>query len=271
MGEYGKQVIVVCILILIFFCLFGFYLCWLCKVFDWCVWLIFDWLCKGCSFNWDLYVVVGIWCLVFYLLVVLIGLYWFYEWYCNGLFKLFDDVFVGQQVQCGKLGGCGECLVDVVLLVVDYVVVWNSICQVGGDCLQVYNLCLLLVGGQLVIVFYCLIDVLYECVFNILILDLVNGQVKSDQCYSDCFFGSQLLVSVYVLYVGSYFGMVGCILMMFVSLVMLLFFIIGWLFYFDCWCKKCVVWVSCVDLGGSVGVSGEFWLIGYVSQSGFVE
>ncbi|MBG4763893.1 PepSY domain-containing protein [Pseudomonas aeruginosa] len=271
MGEYGKQVTAACTLILIFFCLSGLYLRWPRKVLDWRAWLTLDWSRKGRSFNWDLHAVAGTWCLALYLLAALTGLYWSYEWYRNGLFKLLDDAPAGQQAQRGKPGGRGERPADAAPLVVDYAAVWNSIRQAGGDRLQAYNLRLPPAGGQPATVFYRLTDAPHERAFNTLTLDPANGQVKSDQRYSDRSFGSQLLASVYALHVGSYFGMAGRILMMLASLAMPLFFITGWLLYLDRRRKNRAVRASRADLGGSAGASGEPWLIGYASQSGFAE
>ncbi|WP_313465412.1 PepSY-associated TM helix domain-containing protein, partial [Pseudomonas nitroreducens] len=90
-GEVGQRITAACTLILIFFCLSGLYLRWPRKALNWRTWLIFDWRKKGRAFNWDLHAVAGTWCLVFYLLASLTGLYWSYEWYRNGLFKLLDD------------------------------------------------------------------------------------------------------------------------------------------------------------------------------------
>ncbi|MBF3347973.1 flavodoxin, partial [Pseudomonas aeruginosa] len=145
---------------------------------------------------------------------------------------------------------------DAAPLVVDYAAVWNSIRQAGGDRLQAYNLRLPPAGGQPATVFYRLTDAPHERAFNTLILDPANGQVKSDQRYSDRSFGSQLLASVYALHVGSYFGMAGRILMMLASLAMPLFFITGWLLYLDRRRKKRAVRASRADLGGSAGASG---------------
>ncbi|PXC03268.1 flavodoxin, partial [Pseudomonas aeruginosa] len=175
------------------------------------------------------------------------------------------------QAQRGKPGGRGERPADAAPLVVDYAAVWNSIRQAGGDRLQAYNLRLPPAGGQPATVFYRLTDAPHERAFNTLTLDPANGQVKSDQRYSDRSFGSQLLASVYALHVGSYFGMAGRILMMLASLAMPLFFITGWLLYLDRRRKKRAVRASRADLGGSAGASGEPWLIGYASQSGFAE
>ena len=135
-GRVRQQVTAACTLILIFFCLSGLYLRWPRKVLDWRAWLTLDWSRKGRSFNWDLHAVAGTWCLALYLLAALTGLYWSYEWYRNGLFKLLDDAPAGQQAQRGKPGGRGERPADAAPLVVDYAAVWNSIRQAGGDRLQ---------------------------------------------------------------------------------------------------------------------------------------
>ena len=96
LGEFGKQVTAACTLILIYFCLSGLYLRWPRKTLSWRAWLALDWRKKGRAFNWDLHAVAGTWCLAFYLLASLTGLYWSYDWYRGALFKLLDDAPAGQ-------------------------------------------------------------------------------------------------------------------------------------------------------------------------------
>ncbi|KPA97267.1 PepSY-associated TM helix domain-containing protein, partial [Pseudomonas asplenii] len=91
MGDTGRQITGACTLMLVFFCLSGLYLRWPRQALDWRAWLTLDWAKKGRAFNWDLHSVAGTWCLVFYLLSALTGLYWSYEWYANGLNKLMSD------------------------------------------------------------------------------------------------------------------------------------------------------------------------------------
>ncbi len=98
MGDTGRQITGACTLMLVFFCLSGLYLRWPRKALDWRTWLTFDWAKKGRAFNWDLHAVAGTWCLLFYLLFALTGLFWSYEWYREGLNKLLADApAAGQQ------------------------------------------------------------------------------------------------------------------------------------------------------------------------------
>jgi len=76
MGDTGRQITGACTLMLVFFCLSGLYLRWPRKALDWRTWLTFDWAKKGRAFNWDLHAVAGTWCLLFYLLFALTGLFW---------------------------------------------------------------------------------------------------------------------------------------------------------------------------------------------------
>jgi sulfite reductase (NADPH) flavoprotein alpha-component len=91
MGDTGRQITGACTLMLVFFCLSGLYLRWPRKALDWRTWLTLDWAKKGRAFNWDLHAVAGTWCLLFYLLFALTGLFWSYEWYREGLNKLLAD------------------------------------------------------------------------------------------------------------------------------------------------------------------------------------
>ena len=99
MGDSGRQITGACTLMLIFFCLSGLYLRWPRKALNWRTWLTLDWAKKGRAFNWDLHAVAGTWCLLFYLLFALTGLFWSYEWYREGLNKLLaDSPAAGQQL-----------------------------------------------------------------------------------------------------------------------------------------------------------------------------
>ncbi len=43
---------------------------------------------KGRNFIWDLHAVVGTWVVIFYLILACTGLYWSYDWWRNGMFKV---------------------------------------------------------------------------------------------------------------------------------------------------------------------------------------
>ncbi|OUY06066.1 PepSY domain-containing protein [Acinetobacter populi] len=86
-GEVGKQITGACTLMLIFFVLSGIYLRWP-KKHSVRQWLFVKPKLKGRNFIWDLHAVVGTWVIVFYLIFAMTGLYWSYDWWRNGMFKV---------------------------------------------------------------------------------------------------------------------------------------------------------------------------------------
>ena len=274
MGDTGRQITGACTLMLVFFCLSGLYLRWPRQALDWRAWLTLEWAKKGRAFNWDLHAVAGTWCLLFYLLFALTGLFWSYEWYREGLNKLLADApAAGQQHKRGEgRGRHGPQKADenAPPLVVDYDAIWSNLKNAAGPGLVTYNLRLPPAGGQPATLFYLLDTADHERAFNTLTLDPATGQVKRHERYTDKSFKAQLLLSVYALHVGSYFGLPGRIIVTLASLTMPLFFITGWLLYLDRRRKKRQVKAARSSVS-TAKASGDSWLIGFASQSGFAE
>ncbi|WP_194788985.1 PepSY domain-containing protein [Pseudomonas sp. UFMG81] len=274
MGDTGRQITGACTLMLVFFCLSGLYLRWPRKALNWRTWLTLDWAKKGRAFNWDLHAVFGTWCLLFYLLFALTGLFWSYEWYRAGLNKLLaDPPAAGEQKRGeGRGGRHGPPKVDnnAPPLVVDYDAIWANLKAAAGPGLATYNLRLPPVGGQPANLFYLLDNADHPRAFNTLVLDPATGQVKKHDRYTDKSFKAQLLQSVYALHVGEYFGLPGRIIVTLASLTMPLFFVTGWLLYLDRRRKKRQVRAARGAVGDTAN-TGDSWLIGFASQSGFAE
>ncbi|MEN0105877.1 MAG: sulfite reductase flavoprotein subunit alpha [Pseudomonas sp.] len=276
MGEFGKNITGACTLMLLFFCLSGLYLRWPRQALSWRAWLTFDWAKKGRAFNWDLHAVAGTWCLVFYLLAATTGLTWSYQWFNAGAYALLGS---GQQGGGKPGGGRGEGgrgerkgppPQAAAPVPINYDALWASVTQVAGPHLAVYNIRPPQEAKQPVTVIYLLDDAAHERAMNEIRIDAQSGKVLGHKLYTDQPFGQQLLTSIYSLHVGSYFGLTGRILVTAASLSMPLFFITGWLLYLDRRRKKRQV--RAARGGVSAGVaSGESWLIGFASQSGFAE
>ena len=273
MGDFGGQLTGASTLALIFFCLSGIYLRWPRQAASWRAWLTFDWAKKGRSFNWDLHAVAGTWALLFYLCVALTGLFWSYDWYREGLNRLLSDAPAGQQQRRGEGRGQGgpggRGAPSGPPPQVDYAVIWSSLLQAAGPQMVAWNLRLPPASGQPVTVSYLLDDAEHNRAFNQLQIDPKSGAVSRHERYTDKSFKAQLLASVYALHVGEYFGLTGRILMMLASAAMPLFFITGWLLYLDRRRKKKAVQAARGALSGDS--SGDGWLVGFASQSGFAE
>lgn len=263
-GDTGRQITGACTLILIFFCLSGLYLRWPRQVGSWRAWLTLDWRKKGRSFNWDLHSVFGTWCLLFYLLAALTGLYWSYEWYSKGLTRLLSDAPQNERVRNRGPAPAGPAPVA------NYDAIWSSIYSTAGPDLSAYNIRMPAVAGQPATVYYLLQSSPHDRALNQINLDPATGVVKSVERYADKSLKAQLLTSIYALHVGSYFGLVGRIILTVTSLCMPLFFITGWLLYLDRRRKKRQVRSARKGLGDNPG-NAPAWLIGFASQSGFAE
>ncbi|WP_151832479.1 PepSY domain-containing protein [Acinetobacter ursingii] len=100
-GPVGKQITGACTLMLIFFVLSGLYLRWP-KKHSLRQWLFVKPKLKGRNFIWDLHAVVGTWVVVFYLILACTGLYWSYDWWRSGMFKVMGVEPPKPQMQEGN-------------------------------------------------------------------------------------------------------------------------------------------------------------------------
>ncbi|WP_432208601.1 PepSY domain-containing protein [Acinetobacter variabilis] len=106
-GPVGKQITGACALMLIFFVLSGLYLRWP-KRHSVKQWLAVKPQLKGRNFIWDLHAVVGTWVVIFYLILACTGLYWSYDWWRNGMFKVLGVERPQPEMQQGQGGRGGE-------------------------------------------------------------------------------------------------------------------------------------------------------------------
>ncbi|MGY2293125.1 PepSY domain-containing protein [Pseudomonas sp. SDO528_S397] len=263
-GDTGRQITGACTLILVFFCLSGLYLRWPRQAANWRAWLTLDWRKKGRSFHWGLHSVFGTWCLLFYLLSASTGLFWSYEWYSQGLTKLMSDAPQNERVR--KRGPAPEGPPPVA----NYDAIWSSLYSHAGPDLSAYNIRMPAIAGQPAIVYYLLKTSPHDRALNQINLDPATGEVKSHERYATKSLASQLLTSVYALHVGSYFGVIGRVIMTLAGACMPLFFITGWLLYLDRRRKKRQVRDARQGLAPSHSDASS-WLVGFASQSGFAE
>ncbi|MEA9979216.1 MULTISPECIES: sulfite reductase flavoprotein subunit alpha [unclassified Pseudomonas] len=270
LGEFGKQLTGASTLILLFFCVSGLYLRWPRRVLSWRVWLAMDWAKKGRAFKWDLHSIFGTWCLVFYLVSALTGLMWSYSWYNNGMTRLLADAASGEARKSPRVSR-GQPLPAGPLPTVDYVAVWNSVQRVAGSELISWNLRLSPVAGQPATVYYLLRNAEHQRALNQITLDPASGKVSAQSRYADKSLSAKLLISNYALHVGSYFGIVGRVVMSLAALMMPLFFITGWLLYLDRRRKKRQIATARNALAANVDGYAPAWLIAFASQSGFAE
>ncbi|MND82581.1 Sulfite reductase [NADPH] flavoprotein alpha-component [compost metagenome] len=190
---------------------------------------------------------------------------WSYEWYNKGLTRLLSDSPQSERVR----GGRGPAPSGPAPTA-DYAAMWSSIYSAAGPQLSSYNVRMPPVAGQPATVYFLLKTSPHDRALNQITLDPATGVVKRVDRYSDKSLKAQLLTSIYALHVGSYFGIVGRIILTIASLTMPLFFITGWMLYLDRRRKKRQIKDARKDLVQTAS-DAPAWLIGFASQSGFAE
>jgi len=274
MGATGRQITGACTLMLVFFCLSGLYLRWPRHALNWRTWLLVDSAKRGRAFQWDLHAVAGTWCLLFYLLFALTGLFWSYEWYRQGLNRLFADAPAagapGHARAARSQPPPSDDATQALRASTNPDALWQTLRDAAGPGLAAYNLRLPMAAGQPAMVFYLLDQAPHERAFNTLTLDPATGAIRQHDRFDAKSTKAQLLASVYALHVGSYFGLPGRILVTLASLTMPVFFVTGWLLYLDRRRKQHQARAARGQVQPGEP-SEDSWLIGYASQSGFAE
>ncbi|KTT00162.1 oxidoreductase [Pseudomonas oryzihabitans] len=256
LGSLGRALTGAATLILLVLCLSGLYLRWPRQARRWRTWLTLDWARRGRSFQWDLHAVAGTWCLALYLLAALTGLYWSYGWYRDASERL--------------LGAAPEPTLQGVVARgdVDLDALWQSFQRETAGSVEGYGLLLPSPGRQVShpTLWYLPAGAAHVRALDRLVFD-GQGQVLDHRRYRAQPLGARLLLSVYALHSGEYFGLAGRVLMLLASLAMPLFLVTGLWLYLDRWRKRRQARRVRAALSPAADGSAD-WLIGYASQSG---
>ncbi|MCE4372093.1 PepSY domain-containing protein [Xanthomonas hortorum] len=260
-GKRGQAVTGASTLILLFFCASGLYLRWPRRWWSLRTWWAVEWRRQGRSFLWSLHAVFGTWCLLVYLLVALTGLTWSYTWYRDGMVAL-----LGTEP---AMRGDGR---DHQPATVDFAAVQRTLDSVPATRTSALDLRIPPRAGQPLSARFLPDNPDHDRAYDNLEIDPASGTLLKRQDYALLPYGQQLLVSMFPLHSGSFFGLPGRIVVMLASVGMSVFFVTGWMLYLDRRRKKRELRAARVVLHSAPAASqAEPWLIGFASQSGFAE
>lgn len=222
-GDTGKAITGASTLTLLILAATGLYLRWPRRWRDWRAWLAVRWRLRASPFLKSLHEVIGTWLLIPYLLVALTGLWWSYAWYRDGLLQLAGAPRPARPIlRAADQNPAPATELDRA---------WSSFLretQASGYSSVSFNVP---GAGQPLTLTYLDAKPQHERASNRLTIDLSSGAVIAHERYSEKAFGGKLVGSVFVLHKGSYFGIVGTVIVMVCSLAMPVFAVTGWMLY----------------------------------------
>lgn len=285
-GEVGKQITGACALMLIYFVLSGLYLRWP-KKHSARQWLAVKPKLKGRNFIWDLHAVVGTWVIVFYLLFACTGLYWSYDWWRSGMFKVMGveqpkpqghgPASQNRGMQQNKRSEHNtdkksEPQLDNTQLITVLNQTWSGFnSQVGRD----YSTLTLNLpkkdDGKIELSF---VDATpqHERARNQAIYNYQTSNIEKMELYEDKKLNQKIMSSMLPVHRGSFFGPIYQFVAMLASLAMPLFFITGLMLYLKRRKQKKLTQAARQSLAGQyIDPNAKPWLITYATQTGVAE
>ena len=304
MGPVGKQITGACALMLIFFVLSGLYLRWP-KRHSVKQWLAVKPQLKGRNFIWDLHAVVGTWVVIFYLILACTGLYWSYDWWRNGMFKVLGVERPQPEMQQGQGGRGGEEQgrragesrgegagergprsegqrenrsegrergVDDTLLLTALNKSWAGFQNKFNDKYSTVTFNIpKKADGELKLSFTD-VEVQHERARNNATYNYQDAAFTSVEMYEDKKLNEKIMSSMLPVHRGSFFGPIYQFFAMVASLLMPLFFVTGWMLYLK---RRKQKKLTLAARQGATAVdidpNAKSWLIAYATQTGVSE
>lgn len=272
-GEFGAQITGASTLMLIFFVLSGLYLRFP-KKHTFKQWFFIKPKLKGRNFIWDLHAVVGTWVVIFYLLFACTGLYWSYDWWRAGMFKVMGVEQPQRNQQHNeprnrkhKEEGLSTQQVNTVLTQT-----WTGVnAQIGRE---YSTLTLNIPKRDDAKVEVSFVDIIpqHERARNQAVYNYQDKQFEKFELYEDKKLNEKIMSSMLPVHRGSFFGSTYQFIAMLASLTMPLFFVTGWMLYLKRRKQKKLTQAACQSLGTQqIDPNAQPWLITYASQTGVAE
>lgn len=267
-GEYGAQITGASTLMLIFFVLSGLYLRFP-KKHSLKQWLFIKPKLKGRNFIWDLHAVVGTWVVAFYLLFACTGLYWSYDWWRAGMFKVMgvEQPQRHQQNHDHEQPDLSDQQVNTILTQA-----WAGVNTNIGREYSSLTLHIPKIADQKVEVTFIDPTPQHERARNQAIYNYQSHQFEKLDLYEDKKLNEKIMSSMLPVHRGSFFGSTYQFIAMLASLTMPLFFVTGWMLYLKRRKQKKLTQSARQTLiNQQIDPNATPWLISYASQTGVAE
>ncbi|MEB3767483.1 sulfite reductase flavoprotein subunit alpha [Acinetobacter sp. MD2] len=296
-GEVGKQITAACTLMLLFFIFSGLYLRWP-KKHTIKQWFAVKPKLKGRNFIWDLHAVIGTWVILFYLVFALTGLYWSYDWWRDGMFKVMgverpqmqgtpprpegnsknsprgESGNPKQVSQHGSKDDKEQQEPKLSNIQIEQALTqsWLSFNQ---NYKTAYSAVTLNIPKDAQKVEISFIDPVpqHERARNSTIYNLQEQKFEKTKLYEDKKLNEKIMSSMLPVHRGSFFGPIWHFMAMLASLAMPLFFVTGWMLYLKRRKQKKLTQAARQALAPIISIDPNAtpWLIIYATQTGTAE
>jgi sulfite reductase (NADPH) flavoprotein alpha-component len=270
-GEFGAQITGASTLMLIFFVLSGIYLRFP-KKHTVKQWLFIKPKLKGRNFIWDLHAVVGTWVIVFYLLFACTGLYWSYDWWRAGMFKVMGVEQPQRNQQNNEHNKKKEPALSPQQVNTILTQTWTGVnAQIGH---QYSSLTLNIPKKDDAKVEVSFVDPTpqHERARNQAVYNYEKKKFEKLELYEDKKLNEKIMSSMLPVHRGSFFGSTYQFIALLASLAMPLFFVTGWMLYLKRRKqKKQTLAARQSATTQQIDPNAKPWLITYASQTGVAE
>ncbi|MCH7333294.1 PepSY domain-containing protein [Acinetobacter modestus] len=270
-GELGAQITGASTLMLIFFVLSGIYLRFP-KKHSIKQWLFIKPKLKGRNFIWDLHAVVGTWVIVFYLLFACTGLYWSYDWWRAGMFKVMGVEQPQRNQQNNERGKDKQSKLTNAQLNTILTQTWTGVnAQIGRE---YSSLTLNIPKNADAKVELSFVDAIpqHERARNQAVYNYQDNKFEKFELYEDKKLNEKIMSSMLPVHRGSFFGSTYQFIAMLASLAMPLFFVTGWMLYLKRRKQKKLTQAARQSLSAQqIDPKAKPWLITYATQTGVAE
>jgi sulfite reductase (NADPH) flavoprotein alpha-component len=186
---------------------------------------------RGRPFHWSLHSVVGTWLLPIYLVTILTGLWWSFDWYkASATWLLSSKPAASAPAMRGAKGGAKAPAGDAPAAP-SLDKVWSTfLADQGGR----YALAIMQVPngpGSVVRIRSVAKDASFDEARDDFRIDGVTGRMVSAELYNDKAFGERVLAAVLHIHTGAFLGLPGRIVFLLAAALMPLFTVTGFILY----------------------------------------
>nr|WP_267874803.1 sulfite reductase flavoprotein subunit alpha [Duganella aquatilis] len=266
----GKMVSGVLAFCLMGLALSGLYLRWPRRVWDWRTWLTFDTRMKGRSFLWGLHSVVGTWVMVVFLVFTMSGVYWAFDpirdmadgW--MGTLRPPRDAAPKPKTPKADKPAKAEAA--------DLTASWATFEQNAPNWHMAFLRPPERASAPLQILWVAK-DAPHVRARSSMSINQQTGALLKNELYADKPVGARFQSTIYPLHLGTYFGVVGQLIVFIAALALPGFGITGWMLYLNRRRQKRIARAERAQFAASApaGAQDDPVLMAYASQTGQAE